>query len=60
MVNDNIYFTDCSIYNHTVNATQCLRTLASPKGRGGMISGRLKYIKKKNFLFEQKDVEFCM
>jgi hypothetical protein len=31
------------------NTTQCLRTLASPKGRGGMLSGRLKYIIKKNF-----------
>ncbi len=29
--------------------TQCIRTLAPPKGRGGMLSGRLKYIiKKKN------------
>ncbi len=32
------------------NTTQCLRTLASPKGRGGMLSGRLKYIIKKTFL----------
>jgi hypothetical protein len=32
------------------NMTQCLRTLASPKGRGGMLSGRLKYIIKKNYI----------
>ncbi len=32
------------------NMTQCLRTLASPKGRGGMLSGRLKYIIKKKIL----------
>ncbi len=36
---------------NVIDATQCLRTLASPKGRGGMLSGRLKYIiKKKRFL----------
>jgi hypothetical protein len=45
------------LYRHTINATQCLRTLASPKGRGGMLSGRLKYIIKKCFDFLSRTVK---
>jgi hypothetical protein len=32
-----------------INALYCLRTLVPPKGRGGMLSGRLKYIIYKKF-----------